>query len=159
MAIMGAVNAMGGSAMRSITVFFSYLAAFVAGAAVVAVPGYLLLVFFMTSTPLTEMSVIKTQIQLLKSTGQHLEPQFNSMRKIHCMVLRGSLENLQGIDQWQFPSYRFENYDYMKKDAEETLRLLKDTTYCEPADHKQYLDNMKMLKLTPLSSPSETKQF
>ncbi len=136
--------------MRSITVFLSYLAAFVAGAAVVAVPGYLLLVFFMTSTPLTEMSVIKTQIQLLKSTGQHLEPQFSGMRKIHCMVLRGSLETLQGINQWQFPSYRFEHYEHMKKEADETLQLLKDTSYCEPADYQQYLDNMKMLKLTPM---------
>lgn len=136
--------------MRSITVFLSYLAAFVAGAAVVAVPGYLLLVFFMTSTPLTEMSVIKTQIQLLKSTGEHLEPQFSGMRKIHCMVLRGSLETLQGINQWQFPSYRFEHYEHMKNEAEETLRLLKDTSYCEPEDYQQYLDNMKMLKLTPM---------
>lgn len=96
------------------------------------------------------MSVIKTQIQLLKSSGQHLEPQFSGMRKIHCMVLRGSLETLQGINQWQIPSYRFEHYEHMKKEADETLRLLKDTSYCEPADYQQYLDNMKMLKLTPM---------
>lgn len=140
--------------MRSITVFLSYLATFLAGAAIVAVPGYLLLVYFMTSGPRAEMSVIHAEIKLLKQTGQHLEPQFNSMRTIHCMVLRGSLENLQGIDQWQFPSYRFENYDYMKKDAEDTLHLLKDTSYCEPSDYQQYLDNMKMLKLTPLATHS-----
>ncbi len=136
--------------MRSITVFLSYLAAFLAGAAVVAVPGYLLFVFFITSAPLGEMALIKAEIQLLKSTGQHLEPQFASMRKIHCMVLRGSLENLQGVNQWQFPSYRFEHYEHMKQNAEETLRLLKDTSYCEPVDYQRYLDNMKMLDLTPL---------
>ena len=136
--------------MRSITLFLSYLAAFFAGAAVVAVPGYLLLVYFMTFAPRAEMSVIQAEIQLLKSTGQHLAPQFASMRKMHCMVLRGSLENLQALNQWQFPSYRFEHYEYMKKDAEETLRLLKDTSYCEPTDYQQYLDNMKMLNLTPM---------
>jgi len=96
------------------------------------------------------MSVIQAEIQLLKSTGQHLEPQFASMRKVHCMVLRGSLENLQGINQWQFPPYRFEHVEYMKKDAEETVRLLKDASYCEPADYQRYLDNMRMLDLTPL---------
>lgn len=136
--------------MRSITLFLSYLAAFLAGGAVVAVPGYLLLVYFMTSAPRAEMSVIQAEIQLLKSTGQHLVPQFASMRKMHCMVLRSSLENLQALDQWQFPSYRFEHDEYMKKDAEETLRLLKDTSYCEPTDYQQYLDNMKMLNLTPM---------
>lgn len=136
--------------MRSITLFLSYLAAFLAGGAVVAVPGYLLLVYFMTSAPRAEMSVIQAEIKQLKSTGQHLAPQFASMRKMHCMVLRSSLENLQALDQWQFPSYRFEHDEYMKKDAEETLRLLKDTSYCEPTDYQQYLDNMKMLNLTPM---------
>jgi hypothetical protein len=136
--------------MRSITVFLSYLAAFLAGAAIVALPGYLLLVYFMTSGPLAEMSVIQTEIQLLKKTGQHLEPQFDGMRRIQCMVLRGSLENLQGIDQWQFPSYRFERYESMKQQAEETLRLLKDSSYCEPAEYQRYLENMKMLNLQPL---------
>ncbi|MDZ7869982.1 MAG: hypothetical protein U5L02_12450 [Rheinheimera sp.] len=136
--------------MKSITTFLGYLATFFAGASVVGGPGYLLLVFFMTSAPRTEMSVIKTEIQLLKSTGQHLEPQFAGMRKIHCMVLRASLENLQTFNQWQFPSYRFEHYEHMKKDAEETLQLLKDTSYCEPADYQQYLNNMKMLNLTPM---------
>jgi len=145
-------NAIGKGAdyMKSITTFLGYLATFLAGATVVGVPGYLLLVYFMTSAPLAEMSVIQAEIQLLKKTGQHLEPQFDSMRRIQCMVLRVSLENLQGIDQWQFPSYRFEHYEYMKKDAEETLRLLKDTTYCEPAEYQRYLENMKKLNLTPL---------
>lgn len=136
--------------MRSMTVFLSYLATFLLGAAIVAVPGYLLLAYFMTSAPLAEMSVIKAEIQLLKKTGQHLEPQFDSMRRIQCMVLRGSLENLQGIDQWQFPSYRFEHYEHMKKDAEETLRLLKDSSYCEPVEYQRYLETMKRLNLTPL---------
>ncbi|ALZ75128.1 hypothetical protein [Rheinheimera sp. F8] len=136
--------------MRSITVFLRYLAAFLAGAAVVAVPGYILGLFFMISTPLGEMSLVKGEIVMLKGTGQHLEPQFAKMRKRHCLFLRGSLENLQALNQSQLPSYRFENYDYMKQSAEETLRLLKDTSYCEPADYQQYLDNMKMLELTPL---------
>lgn len=136
--------------MRSITVFLSYLAAFLAGATVVAVPGYLLLAYFMTSAPLVEMSVIQTEIKLLKQTGQHLEPQFNGMRSIHCMVLRGSLENLQGIDQWQFPSYRFKHYEDMKQQAEETLRLLKDSSYCEPLEYQRYLETMKKLNLPPL---------
>lgn len=85
--------------MKSITTFLGYLASFLAGAAVVGVPGYLLLVHFILLQPLSEMSLIKAEIQLLKSTGLQLEPQFLSMRKVHCMVLRGSLENLQEINQ------------------------------------------------------------
>lgn len=136
--------------MRSITVFLSYLATFLAGAAVVAIPGYIVWLFFMFSTPLSEMSLVKGEIVMLKGTDQHLEPQFANMRKLHCLVLRASLENLQALNQWQLPSFRFEHYEYMKKDAEETLRLLKDTSYCEPADYQQYLTNMKMFNLTPM---------
>lgn len=136
--------------MKSITTFLGYLASFLAGAAVVGVPGYLLLVHFILLQPLSEMSLIKAEIQLLKSTGLQLEPQFFSMRKVHCMVLRGSLENLQEINQWQLPPHRFERDIQMKQDAEETLRLLKDSRYCEPLEYQRYLETMKRLNLPPL---------
>ena len=136
--------------MKSITTFLGYLASFLAGAAVVGVPGYLLLVHFILLQPLSEMSLIKAEIQLLKSTGLQLEPQFLSMRKVHCMVLRGSLENLQEINQWQLPPHRFERDIQMKQDAEVTLRLLKDSSYCEPLEYQRYLETMKRLNLPPL---------
>ncbi len=136
--------------MKSITTFLGYLSSFLAGAAVVGVPGYLLLVHFILLQPLSEMSLIKAEIQLLKSTGLQLEPQFLSMRKVHCMVLRGSLENLQEINQWQLPPHRFERDIQMKQDTEETLRLLKDSSYCEPLEYQRYLETMKRLKLPSL---------
>ncbi len=136
--------------MKPFTRFLGYLASFLAGATVLGIPGYLVLVHFILLQPLSEMSLIKAEIQLLKSTDLQLEPQFVSMRKVHCMVLRGSLENLQEINQWQLPVHRFERDNQMKQEAEETLRLLKDTTYCEPAEYQRYLENMTRLNLTPL---------
>lgn len=129
----------------------SYFAAVLAGAVLVALPAYVLLINLIVSIPLAEMSLIKIDIKLFKATGLQQQPQFKSMRNAHCMVLSGSLANVQRFDQWQIPFYRFEHTADVRANIEETHQLLQDTDYCTATHYQSYLDVLSIDNLQPLS--------
>lgn len=136
--------------MASVLKGLGYVAAFLAGAGLVAVPGFILMGHLIVSVPLAEMSLIKADIQLLKNSGMQQDARFEHTRKFHCLMLGVSLQNLQTFNQWQLPWFRFEKSEVQRKDADETHRMLKDPAYCSAADYQYYLNNLKTLQLDPL---------